>query len=309
MTLGIGEQNPKDLRVTQARMLVYKVMVAAPVVLTLCIGVDSRTSVEPYEPIGYSRADNDVVTAYIPILKRAHEATIKRADAIAIDEVRQVSTEWIALTERGTLQPLRPAFYEDSSQDGAKGQITRANSKLSSFLAARARAAADQGRHLEAARDAVLAAELAQGVKYSDFQTVAACGMLQRRAFEVLERVGPHLGPVESRRMLIRLSRLRPNTKEMERMAARSRLLYFASKARVGEDTVRIEADPSLISLQTIGNEGPEEALRAVRNSLLASSERGPAPDYVSTVRFGFGSELGTQKAFAKTLLAIQQSL
>ncbi len=279
-----------------SRTLVYKLMVAGPVVLTLGIGVQARTNYEDFEPLGYLKPENDAVSSYVPVMRKTMPYLKADANEANVAECRQIAQMWIQDYKTGEIKQLRPAFYEDTMTDGAKGEITKAVSRITDGLNSAARREMQKGDVKSGVSDALMAMETARILKYTDFTTLAMYGSQHRRSISIIRSRVPDLNADQKAAILAELPKLSGTTGDLQKMSSRARAMFVSFKSRHGESPLSIEDAQEFVSLQAVltGEGDATQKVQKLRTAVMASNSDSPLA--VSTVRLGYLAEIETKR-------------
>ncbi len=171
-------------------MLTYKLMVAAPAMLTAIIAVQARTSADPFEMEGEWGQSERNLQAYVPLMKEAQKFNQLSLSQLSRVDVRYWARRWISGATAGQLKPLQPAQFGDSVQEGVKGQVFRASMHVVGGLNF-----GFQGRrdYSGMASDLLLATQVLQVLKFSDIDSLAYCTANQKHYIDRLCRLMPKL--------------------------------------------------------------------------------------------------------------------
>ncbi len=279
-----------------SRTLVYKLMVAGPVVLTLGIGVQARTNYEEFEPLGYLKPENDAVTSYVPVVRKTDSIIKGETTEADLPLCRQVAQMWVEDSKTGQIKPLKPAFYEDTMVDGAKGEITKAASRVIDILNLAARREMERKDTKNGVADTLLAMDVARVLKYTDFTTLAMYGSQHRRGISIIRGHVGDLNTEQKAAVLAELPKLSTTPTDLQRMAVRARALYVSYKRRQGEKPLSIEDSQEFVSMQSVftSEADAEQKVKMLRSSVVATNDDSPLA--VSTLRLGYLAEIETKR-------------
>lgn len=266
----------------EARTLVHKLMVLAPLVLALCIGVQSRTSVDEYEPAGYSSEYEARLEAYIPWVREGAQLR----DTTDLARLRTFARRWVNARRDGKLASLEPVDYGDPSNIGVKGQITSLRAELGLHLVRSAEQAQASGEHRAAISDALLAFEFAEATKYFDLTSVFNTGLEQRTALTVVGRSLAFVGAEEQKRTKAQLRTLLDGQGRLDGLASLSRRHFQAYRKLEKKEPLGIEDSQRVMALREIvaPDHDIREGVRDLRDLMVASTDP-EVPVLISEVR------------------------
>lgn len=269
-SLRIGKRNADDLTRMTARTLVYKLMVIAPAVLVLGIGVQSRTYLDPFDRDAAPPTEQQKINAYVPVV-RDTTALLARAQ-IAPEELRSMAQRWVDGAASGELAHLTPVDWEDQWQDSPKGDAFAARLELAVRLSRTSQDVnADQPGVV--VQDLLLSYRLLDVLKYSDLNSVFSASSQQRsvlnQARDWLEKV-----PADRRESLAASVRaLATNLQPLEPLARRARSQYISYSRQLGENPLPIDDAKMFV----LANEG--EGMATFR-SVALMADRGDTTVY-----------------------------
>ena len=273
-------------------------MMLGPVMLTLGVTVDSRTRTETFRFVNASPEEQAKVEAY----QEPYQAALK-ANQEGVVSVRKVAAKWIALRASKQLEPLEPIAYEDTMQEGVKGQINLAIHTMGSILLNSAQKEIKEEKFSQAAQDSMLAANLVRTVKYIDFQGLGSAGILERRSLHVLSEVLAALPQSERAAYVSPLNNLRMPKEALGRMAAKQRNLFMDYQIRMELPANEIQECDRVVSAESAFQRDADihQAVNSLKEGLLASRDDNVTPLF-SVTRLGYMSEVESMKKLDETL-------
>lgn len=284
-------------------------MVATPIVFMAAMGVQSRTFAPNYQFVQGDAAHEAKVYAYLQPFKRA-KASIIRLDTPSLVNCRTEARQWVNLSKKGLLTPIEPVAYEDSPTEGPKGQLVRMVQLMSSVLAWGARQERDAGNIDQSVKDAVLGIQIAQVLKYSDFQTLSAMGMCQRRGIGILMETLPQCNAVQRQYVLEALEQHVSARPILAHLSRSTRAQYREHQLRQGVDPVTIQETDRVVSVESglSLDASPEVIMKQLRHATLAAANAEGAPEFLSFARVGYMSEVETNRRLAELLQQIKKA-
>ena len=274
-----------------ARKLIYHLMVLSPVLLLGSIAVESRLGGERYDEDPVVPAEQERVSAYIELI-RAGNQILGEGSRSTSEDVRELGRRWVLGCESGRLVPLPPAHIDDSSREGARGQIFDARNKVIDALQRLARAGIREGKFDQAADDCVLALRAGEAMKYSDLYTVGTSTFDQRAILTWLTELWPRLS-TEARRSARQATEVVLESQQpLDKIIARGRQQFVEASRNRGLPRLSIEEVQQLASIEEMLDEdaSPQLVIHELKNSLVAA--HGAAmPMFLSTVKMGLQSQ------------------
>jgi len=216
-----------------------KILVSAPLFVMATIGVKARSELTDFEFITCSADQNRAIDSYVDIVRKT-EATIPEATTAPPVPVRKLATEWIDDSRNGTLKPLVPVSFDDSTRDGVKSEIVRANLRVAECLSDFSEEERLDGHYWIAAQDAVLGARVAEVTKYADFASLSTAGLSERRSMTMLSKCFTHLTPAQRRWAASGLSVCKARNSTIADMAETARLVYIRHLVQNGAEVSHI---------------------------------------------------------------------
>jgi hypothetical protein len=277
------------LLVMVARRVMYYLMVMGPFALMAYIGILARFSTDGYTFVEYGPDLNQRLLDYAPIVQETREKLPRRIGSHT-PEARTLAQKWIELAEQGVLKPLPPVYAEDSVREGLKWQAMEAKTLVLSRLHALASSEAKAGNPDQAVADLVLALQLAEVLKYSDFIAVGLCTIDQRRSLGALRDLEIE-NPEVRIRVREQLVALRQNQQPLDRLAALTRRNEADKRMREGREPIPIEQSRRMVAVRyMLSREAPSHAVMSVLANSMTES-RSEDLQFFSEVRLGYGSQ------------------
>lgn len=263
-------------------------MVFAPALFLVGIGINARTLSTDYEFVSNDSRTECRIQAYVPYLRSAVK-TLSPAHRASEDEITRIAQYWVEGAERGELRALNPIAYDDTSSDGAKGEVFDARSRIAGRLINRIPDEMTGNLH-KAVTDTVLAVRLASILKYSDFVSLFNCSTEQRRAIQHIEPYVSSLDPADKQALREVLPSLGPCQKTVDVMMSRSKQLFLAWRNNCGFPPLSIEDTQLLSDVPAVIRDGNAVAMRQLRDRIFASKDD-HVPTFCSSLRLGIGSQ------------------
>lgn len=217
-----------------ARKLIYELMLLAPVLLLLGIGVQSRTYNDPFEPDMMSPTEQARVEAYIPYVNSATSCLDGVPEFEKVNALRREALKWIGAHERGELRDLIPVAFEDDWSDNAKEEIFEARRVLGRRLLHWAEKNGDHVSIDGFARDAVLVMRLMEVLKYSDPKSAYESAAAQ---FGLVQKIASRLRTERSKEASTwapQLQQFLSKQRTFGAVASVARSRYFAYRQKMG---------------------------------------------------------------------------
>lgn len=277
------------------RITLYRLMVCAPAVLVSGIAVQSRTYDDGYLPVAMTSEQNARIEAYIPFVKEAAEAA-RQPDP---DLWRGTATHWIDANRSGKLTEVFPIAFDDVSTEGAKDSIFTSKLILSRRLAHYAYSPIVREEPKQASKDLILAIQLCEVGKYSDFNSVQTSAILQRIALHGLTKILPRLSQEDQKAARCSLVTLAASQKSLDAIAISSRSLYKEWMHRKGQVALGLEQGEKFVASNDSSAAGDSTTTGA---SLLIAGLSDEIPKYISMASLAQGVQDGFVKDLAKTL-------
>ncbi|RYG36095.1 hypothetical protein EON81_10790 [bacterium] len=168
-----------------------RIAVFAPVLAVMAVGVRARYYPDSVEPWHANQAAHERVMAYGKMLSETEDALKQSSGHIDPEQTKEAANKWIAAGKDGTLKPLKPQFYVDTTMEGPKSEVERAVGRLSGSLMALAENARQKGSADQAVEYALLAYRVTEITRTSDLTTLATGAARQRRTMGTLSQVLP----------------------------------------------------------------------------------------------------------------------
>lgn len=288
--LPIPRRRADDKQQMSARKLIYRLMVVAPALFLIGIGVHARTMERDFERLENDPRTESHIQAYVPLLRET--AAISQNDVrVRPGRLRQIAARWINGAQDGRLRALRPIAYEDTSTEGVKAQVFEVQSRLVALLTLAIDRDVQAHRLADGAQDAIAALETANTLKYSDFLSLYNCANQQRNILRRAEKLLPSLAPADRTRLLEAIRTLIAEPKVLDGMANQSRLLFLSWRDRQGYPNLAIEDTRLLSEIPAMIESDDPLTLQAIRRRVVASNDDF-VPTYYSALRLGIEAQL-----------------
>lgn len=302
-TLPVNSLRADDLNRMSARKLLYRLMVFAPAIFLAGIGVHARGLNNEFDIVADDPLHERQIMAYVPYLRNSPDFVVRLPRA-PVSSARECARRWVQGAESGSLRPLNPIAYEDTSSDGPKSQIFEVCGRVQGRLLAGIGNSVETGDLHQATQDAILSIKLANVLKWSDFISLFNAATQQRRALRQIAPAIDRLSPADRKALLAAIPNLGADPHTMRSMAQRSRSLFLSYRRRRGYEPLSIEDTQLLSDIPAIVKEGNAVALRQMRDRMLASTDD-VMPTYCSAVRLGYTA----QNSLDRELTALRRRL
>jgi hypothetical protein len=271
-----------------ARRVVYQMMVISPFGLLAYIGLFARFSDDPFTFSEYGPEVHGRILAYTPFVAETNERLSRNAMPPS-NHAREIATKWLKGREEEVLKSLPPISAEDSVREGIKNQAFDSKIRVLGHLNALAYGSMQAGDQAQAVEDGLLALELAEVLKYSDFLAVSLCSMEQRRVLGTLRRLD--LSPELGRELRERLASLKGRQQSLDRLASLVRRNHAERRMREGREPLSIEETRRMVAVRYMLSHDapPQVVLTELKSSLLAST--GEEAQFFSEVRLGVSAQ------------------
>lgn len=216
---------PKIPNMLEARKLLYSMMLAAPVALMAGIGVHARSYEDPFQ-FPDSAADHRRINAYIPLVIESRQKFSEVGNGNET-VLRDLARKWLAAQESGELQPLSPVGTDEFVPTGIKAKILESQLSVSKLLIQLAVQKSEHGQNSVALRDLLLASNVANIMKYSNFNTFFRCSLMQSHAISQLDKVFDELSTDEQNAALDTVRGIREHRGKLAIMANRARKIVI----------------------------------------------------------------------------------
>lgn len=262
----------------------------------------------PFQFVKASDEQTAHLLAYAGLVKESRNVLNWPLSERTTDAARKIAGDWLAGVQDGRLTLLRPVTYDDSVQDGPKGEVFRAASGISMVLDRWAEREAEAGDHAAAARDAWTAFQLQQSLKYCDLTSVNFSSMGQRRSLRLLTENAKAL-PASERTTLVAQLKEATDIQPLLKVAALARYQYVRKTERDGGPVLTASADKFLQSMDQVLAQGPTEATeRQLRQDIYAHNGGFSAPDVIGSVALGYTAEVELQQTVEQAVQALQSA-
>ncbi len=295
MTVFRKDCEPKDFSVESARTLVNKLMIIAPFVLMSSIALKARTTLPDFEFVACNKAENHEIENYRDVVAATEEAC-PVGQLLDLGQARKLAKMWIDGAQSGKLQSLDSVAFEDTMRDGVKAEILHANMLIAESLNEYARDEIKQGKFDLAAKDTVLAAKALDVTKFSDFASLSACAMVQRRSLESVTLLLPKVSPSVRDMLYAQVAGMKSNETVLGRLAMRERQLFLQYQLRIGMDLAEVKKSEEEVSRREVSGVGSlMETVREIKKSYEANRDT-DASVLMTDLRLGFLAALDTDK-------------
>lgn len=235
------EYGHADIPCMQARMLAYRLMVLGPIIYIGTLVGRAHVQVTSYDFVACSQKQHEAITAYRPYVIDAVIFRKPQSKHVSRERLRMVAQHWVDGRDKGDLSPLLPVHPHDFVREGVKQEIYRSCDAMISHLIAVARFEAEAGDQGQALRDALLALQLGEVLKYSDPYAVAHAGLQQRAALTLINGLVDGLSPFELAECRQTLQALREQQQPLDHLIRWMKQVYNTERVRLGEEVLPIE--------------------------------------------------------------------
>lgn len=291
---------PEDslMQPTVGASIFNKLLVAAPFLVMASIGAKSRSATNQYDFVACSSKQDKEISAYAPVVS-ATEDSVSSPMSTDPNVARRLAFRWIEGAKVGLLQPLDPCSFDDTTRDGIKGEIVRANVSVAEVMNYAAEQDAENGKYDKAAKDAMVAADTLEVTKFFDFASLTTCTMVQRRSLSVIHNVAKKLSPDVRSQVVREVLAFRSNDDRLGQMAVNARQELLKHELRQGQDLASIEHTQKEVNgLEFRNMDNLALACKDLRKGLKYSTNE-DVPSLYTDVRLGFVSQLDTDKRIA----------
>jgi len=217
-----------------------KVLLSVPLFAMATISVKARSNIDDFDFVKCTAAQTQAIQSYVGVVEQTQE-TMTGYGNVPIDKIRKLAMVWIEGEKSGKLKPLPPVCFDDTTRDGLKNEILRANLRPAEELNDTAEQECDKHQYWTATQDATLGAKVADVTKYSDFASLSCNSLCQRRSIRIIESCYPHLTSSQRMRTLKDLAICRSNRDEIIDMAEQARLSFLRYLIRKNTDLGAIQ--------------------------------------------------------------------
>ena len=288
----------RKYRVRKTR-LSEAILVGCPLLFSGFVALYSRHYMDGYQVRTSTAQQEARVLAYAPFVRDQQTLFSKSAYGVDHKNLLALANRWVAAADNGTLQPLEKVSFDDSLQQGVRGQIFRSESAIVSALYDDAANIAANGHSDEAAKEVLTAVKLSESLKYSDFNSVFLSSVEERRAANFFARNSNDLSRDTKQQAREVFGKVTSNFANLDALTKQSRALYYEWAGRINKNPVSLEdvQRTAMITNEIALNPASPKALFYVRHSILDSQED-YNPVYLSELRMAWRSEKSNQAAF-----------
>lgn len=293
-----------DVMVRKPRRISEGVFVACPLIFSAFVALYSRNYQDRYQVPTSTPQQESAVLAYAPYVRDANLLFSKSNYYIDRKQMLQVAGNWQKADESGALQPLQKVSFEDSIQQGVRGQIMHSKSMLVSALFEDAKTLESSGQANQAAREVLLGVKLSQGLKYSDFNSVFLSDEEQRRAAAFLERNAKDLNSQTKQDAKDLFAKVLRDSSNLDAMTRESRVQYYDWASRITQSPISLDQArlTAMLTDRITSNPDGPRALHYTQSSIM-DSEEDDSPVYLSELRMAWKAEASNKQA-AKALVS-----
>ncbi|RYG43780.1 hypothetical protein EON79_16315 [bacterium] len=168
-----------------------RIAVFAPVLAVMAVGVRARYYPDSVEPWHAPKSAHTRVLAYGKVLSETDDIISQATWQIDEKRTKEAAMTWIGAAKDGTLKPLTPTFYTDTTMEGPKIEVERAVARISGSLMTFSEQAREKGNADKAVEYALMAYRMSEITRTGDLTTLATGSSRQRRAMYALAAVLP----------------------------------------------------------------------------------------------------------------------
>ena len=306
MTLGWSHRSKPTPSLTRGSRFSRAALLACPLIFTCYVSISSRTYSDDHIVPSGTPAQDAQVYAYVPFVK-ATSSILHNASGPDRQALEGLATQWVEAAQKDQLQPLVPISFEDDPEEGARGTIMHAKSKIVAALLDDAVQLAKHGHGPQAAHEALLATQLSETLKYSDFNSVFVASVEEQRAGAILRKVAPHLNQVETTDVRNGLAYIENRSKELGALTRFSRIQYYDYMERMSKTPISIEDVHRTVLLTERVSSSPSSrrTMDFVRTEMVANPTE-DGPQYLSDLRVAWASEHSNEAALARIAASLK---
>lgn len=209
-----------------------ELLIALPLIVMAVVGVVNRAKHDPFLFVSYDKETNDKVEAYAPILREV-KALIPNVVVNRVATTRRLAHEWVDGYRSGRFQELPIVSYDDTVDNGAKGEIYAANMTTTAALNEDAEREALTGDQKDAAADAILAMQASRVTQYFSLGGLTRTASVQRRSLDILRWSWPHLNKKERSEDATKLRELELSRTDLARVALDTRQAFVRRRVEL----------------------------------------------------------------------------
>ncbi|MBS1716403.1 MAG: hypothetical protein JSS72_01575 [Armatimonadetes bacterium] len=243
----------------------YRLLLFSPAIVIAGVAVRSNIKTDPFEFVQLTPAQQIGLASYRPLLKETSDALQFHAD---YQITERLVNRWQEKAEHDSLICLQPIAADDTTAEGAKGEVIRAESKLANQLLDLSAQTQD---HDQALKGALTTLRFGEAYKYCDLASFVPNCLIQRRAIACLTKL--QLSPSERLVALKELKKVRgsvrsPETLIRERQAFLEKApdpspQVLAERARANGENYLAHAQTDTTSRKHVGTDAFMEYMSA----------------------------------------------
>jgi len=295
-----GDQPEKQI---QTRNVSKKVMAACPMLVLASIFAVSHTGSYQFSTPSATPSQDSQILAYVPYVKATNR--ILRSASAKSGEVLSLAKKWDAANQTGQLTPLSPVSFEDTIEDGARGDIFRAKAALVDKLLTNADQKM-QRDHAGAVDETLLAMRLTESLKYCYFRSVFNASVEEEREISLLRNNENSFDTATKQRIHAAISQVNANTQDLKALTRASRIQYSDYVSRLNKEPVTIEEvhRTVLVTRRITSDPKAHDMMRYIANALI-QTPTDSGPEYLSDLRLAWAAESANHDLLKKTLSEI----
>lgn len=274
----------------------HGLLVACPLLFSGTVALYSRHYTDGYQVHTSTPLQEDRVLAYAPLIHEQYRIFSKSNSSVDRTKLLALANKWADEARDGKLQPLEKVSFDDSLQQGVRGQIFRTESAIVSALFDDADQLAANGQVDQAVREVLLGVKLSESVKYSDFNSVFLASEQEMRASSFVRRNKDGLSRDTKQQAKEVFNQVAANFANLDAMTKQSRAQYYEWAARISNNPVSLEDVQriAMVTNQIASNPGSAKSIFYVRTSIVDSQEDN-SPEYLSELRMAWRAEKTNQ--------------
>lgn len=284
------------------RRLSEGIFVACPLAFSAFVAIYSRHYDDQFQVPTSTPQQEEQVLAYAPFVKEERLVIDKPDLSIDRNQLLKVACDWEQGIKSGTLQALPKVSFEDSIQQGVRGQILHSDSMLISSLFEDAQVLAAEGQVNRAAEEVMLGVKLSEGLKYSDFNTVFLSDVVEKRAADFLRKYQDGMSSATKDEAKQVFANVISNSKNLGVLTRESRVQYYDWTSRITQSPISLDHEHLVATLtdRITSNPSSRNALFYTETSVMDSDDNSPV--YLSELRMAWRAETNNRR-FAMDLV------
>lgn len=239
-----------------ASNVVNRLLVSAPFLGMVVIGLDARNQPNNFEFVSTPPALAKSIEAYVPYIKDV-DKNLRLDQSSSETATCRVAEYWLSGVRAAKIGQISYPDFSDLSSVGVRHEIVTAGDLIAQTLNCRATDAIRAHRWESAARDALLAANVVKSTEFFDLYSLGVYSATQRISLARIKHTWPHLSRSTKSLVKHEASSFLISRSVLEPMALTERL-----NAIVYEDT----ESPDGLSMQDAEADLPLQRIADVKN-------------------------------------------